>query len=58
MFSLREQNSVRGGGGGWRAKKTTGVKIVYFVFVFLFNGSMIMLRGLQVSSFSMFFICL
>ena len=63
MFSLTEQNLGEaggggGGGGGLRAKKTTGVKIVYFVFVFLFNGSMIMLRGLQVSSFSMLFTCL
>ena len=36
---------------------TTGVKIVCFVFVFLFNGSMIMLRGFQLSSFSMLFTC-
>ena len=40
------------------SQKTTEVKIVHFVFVFLFNGSMVMLRGLQVSSFSMLFICL
>ena len=45
-----------GGGGG--SQKTIGVKIVYFVFIFLFNGSMIMLGELQVSSFSMLFICL
>ena len=44
--------------GVGESQKTTGVKIVYFVFVFLFNGSMIMLRGLQISSFSMLFICL
>ena len=39
--------------GVGESQKTTGVKTVYFVFVFLFNGSIIMLRGLQVSSFSM-----
>ena len=42
-----------GGGRRGESQKTTGVKIVDFVFIFLFNGSMIMLGGLQVSSFSM-----
>ena len=57
MFSLRNHDR---GNRIWdgESQKTTGVKIVYFVFVFLFNGSMVMLRGLQVSSFSMLFICL
>ena len=44
--------------GMGQCQQTTGVKIVYFFFVFLFNGSMAKLRGLQVSSFSMLFICL
>ena len=37
---------------GWveegESQKTTGVKIVHFIFIFLFNGCMIMLGGLQV----------
>ena len=32
--------------------------MVYFVFVFLYNDSMIMLRGSQVSCFSMLSVCL
>ena len=58
MFSLREHDRIKNFGGGGESQKTTGVKIVYFVFIFLFNGSMIMLGELQVSSFSMLFICL
>ena len=59
MFSLREPRRGKEiwGGGQSDKQKATGVKIVYFVFVFLFNGSMIMLRELQVSCFSMLFIC-
>ena len=57
MFSLREHDRVTEFGVG-ESQITAGVKIVYFVFVFLSNGSMVMLRGLQVSSFSMLFTCL
>ena len=51
-----------GGGGGRESQKTIGVKMVYFVFVFLFNCSMIMLRGSQVTymfliAFYMFMTC-
>ena len=56
VFRLREHDRVKNFGGregGGESQRTTGVKIVHFVFIFLFNGSMIMLGGLQVSSFSM-----
>ena len=60
VFSLREHDRVKnfGVGGEGESQKTTGVKIVHFIFIFLFNGCMIMLGGLQVSSFAMLFICL
>ena len=44
--------------GGGEPKNNWSENCIFCLCITIFNGSIIMLRGLQVSSFAMLFICL
>ena len=58
MFSLREHDRANGIWGGGEPKNNWSENCIFCLCIPIFNGSIIMSRGLQVSSFSMLFICL